>query len=306
MLRSKLLRAVTRRHNLVSVRHALALALLASIGGPAGCATAAVVGINGEADAGHADADVSTPAAFCKARAAAECSGAVVSSCKATSADACIAARVDACTKDLPQGTTFVAANAPACVAAIQAAYATATLHSSDLAAIDTACGPALFAGPKQARDACTVGSDGRSWDCDTSAGLTCIIPPSAPAGSTTGKCLAPHVMTAGQDCFSDEAAVCASGSYCDSIAKICKPAGIAGGSCQAGTNASCQSGNKCVGGGPFTPPTCKPMKAIGESCTAGSDCASGLCDKTSLSSTGNCVDPLSMTSIANSCNGFH
>jgi hypothetical protein len=114
------------------------------------------------ANAEYADAD-----AFCQSRAEAECSDAVVKGCGIKDAATCGETRKASCLSSVPQGLTYVPANAPACLDLVKSVYATGTITSDANAKLPTTCGTDPFSGAGQARAAC--GSD---RDCSTKDGL--------------------------------------------------------------------------------------------------------------------------------------
>jgi hypothetical protein len=243
--------------------------------------------------------DVSTLDLFCVAVGNAGCSPAVVKGCGAPSPESCKKARTTACTRNVPQGTTYIATNGLACVSAIKVADDDATLTGDELAAIDKACGPPIFAGPGEARAPCTS-----PYDCRSDLGLVCIISLAEQQSSANpqGKCMKPNVVAMGKSC-TGEADVCTDDAFCDSTSHTCKPRPIAGESCHP-TLSPCAPGTKCPGASPFGT-TCAKLKVAGDPCHDGADCASGLCDRAKGQSEGNCADEIQLTALDAACSDF-
>src|SRR5260221_8397583 len=139
-----------------------ALVLTLSLGCAAGAADTAPGGPGGGTD----PTSYATLADFCTARAKAECGDVVVKACGSKTTTACLAARNSACNDSAPQGTTYQAQNAPACITAVKSAYADAMLTDVEIADLGTTCGTKIFSGPGAARAPCT--SD---YDCSSAAG---------------------------------------------------------------------------------------------------------------------------------------
>ncbi len=239
--------------------------------------------------------DLSTLDAFCAALGRAACSDAVVRGCGAKSKDACSSARGGACMRDVPQGTTYVPDGALACATATKSAYADAVLTGDELAAIDAACGPKVFAGPGAARAPCTS-----PYDCRSDLGLVCLVP--TDRSSMQGKCMKPTSVRLGGSCAA-EAAVCADDAYCEQASKTCKARPIEGEPCSP-TLAPCAPGLECPGAGPFAV-ACKPLGAAGDPCSAGADCTSNVCDKAKGQSQGNCADRIELMALDAACADF-
>jgi len=228
---------------------------------------------------------------YCHARATTECNGAIVTACGATSVDACVTAREADCNKNVPQGTTYVPTAGPPCIQAVQAAYATATITASSLAAVDSAC-EGVFSGPGAARAPCTV-----DYDCALAQGLRCITP----TNETESKCLAPNMIDPGGAC-PGEADVCSGPYYCDPQALVCVAEGGEGSQCSPGLE-PCQQGFTCPGslfGG-----TCTALPPAGMACTTATDCASNLCDKATGQAQGVCADQIQLTPLDSMCAAY-
>jgi len=239
--------------------------------------------------------DLSTLDAFCAAVGRAACSDAVVKRCGLPSPAACQKARAAACTRTVPQGTTYVAKNATACVSAIKVADLDGTLTGDELSAIDEACGPPVFAGPGDARAPCTS-----PYDCRSDLGLDCVVP--WDATTKQGKCMKPNVVPMGKTC-AGEADVCSDDAYCEAASHTCKARAIVGEACANGYT-PCARGATCPGAGPFGQ-TCKALKAAGDPCADASECASNLCDKAKGQAAGNCADSIEFNSLDSVCADF-
>jgi hypothetical protein len=235
---------------------------------------------------------VATVEGYCAARAAAECSSVVVSQCGAKDAPTCESARSASCMQQVPQGTTYQPGKAPACITAVQASYGMGILTVAGQAAIDTACGPVLFAGPGASRSPCT-----NEYDCNSALGLSCI----QPTGQTTSKCLVPNVVDNGGPC-PNEADVCSDNFYCEPKSLECQPDAMLDAPCNPGW-VPCADAFYCTGGGPFA--TCIAKGAEGAACGMASDCASGLCDKLTDQAQGNCASQIVLTSLDSLCASF-
>lgn len=269
-----------------------ALAFVLATVGTVGCAAAAV----DTAPPGPSTADPTTFDTlqdFCTGRAHAECSDAVVKACGSKTKDACFAARNTSCLGSAPQGTTFQAKNAPACIVALKKIYADAVLTVDEIKDLGTTCGTKIFSGPGIARSPCTV-----DYDCASADGLQCVIG----LGQTSGKCLAPHVVSPSDAC-PNEADVCTRGYYCDGKSKTCNPKAAEGQSCYS-TITPCDDGLICpdnpFGGG------CRAKSPAGAACSADKDCSVGFCDKLEGSSEGNCTDSVQLSTLDSLCVGFH
>lgn len=239
---------------------------------------------------------------FCQARAAAECSPAVVNACESGSATTCAELRESACLASAPQGTSYVAKNAKACVELTREVYAKAALSSAEVGLLAHACLDDLFSGPGEAREPCTT-----SLDCNTAVGLECRLPsPLAPGMPATGKCLVPNLVASGESC-AGEADRCQTGLFCATSTRVCMPAVGVNQVCEAGVEGACVAGSVCKGGaGPIEPPRCFALEPAGAHCTDDAECADGLCDRLAANGNGSCTATLQLVSIAASCQGFH
>jgi len=260
------------------------------------CATGGTPPIAAEpSDAGmgpDASPSLATVEDFCAARAAAECTTVAMQQCDAPSAMTCQTARAANCAMQVPEGTTYQPSAAPACLAAVTAVYSTGTVTTSGQAAMDSACGTPVFAGPGGPRTPCT--SD---YDCNSAMGLSCVTP----TGQTTAKCLVPNVVANGGPC-PDEQDVCSDDYYCNPQSLQCVHDALLNQSCGAGWT-PCSGGLVCSGSGPFS--SCTANGKLGAACQLGTDCASGLCDKLTDQAMGNCVNQIVLSSLDSLCATF-
>lgn len=247
-------------------------------------------GAGGDDGGGSGSMSYSDVKAFCAAFAQAECSKVAMNACGVQSQSSCTAAAATACLAAQPQGTTYVAANAGACIALAQKVYSSTTITGAQLQALTTTCGPKVFSGPGQARTPCQ--SD---YDCSSMAGLSCVIP----YGATMGKCFAPTPVPAGGSC-ADESSVCGDGFYCDPMALSCEVDAPIGQGCNPGYK-PCAAGLTCSGAGsPFA--MCAALLPDGNPCTQGTDCTGGLCDKASTQAQGTCASSIPLSPLDAQC----
>ncbi len=236
--------------------------------------------------------DLSSVAGYCEARAAAECNATVVKSCGATDKTKCSDARKATCASQVPQGTTYLASRAPACIGAVTDAYADGAIDVDDERSIGDACGPSLFSGPGAARAPCTV-----AYDCSSADELTCVVP----RGATSGKCLKPNAVAAGAAC-PGEADACPSGFYCDTKSITCKTTAVVGETCDAMLR-PCAPGLTC-NGGPFGS-GCTMKGGKGEPCSSDTDCGAAICDKAVGQTEGTCTERITLSSFDAACATF-
>jgi len=263
---------------------ALIIVLIAA--GVAACARGAPADETSGTDAGASYPDLQS---FCQGYAQAECSTVVMSACGVQSGSSCASAGSAACLAAQPQGTTYVSANAGACVTLAEQTYASTTITAAQLQALARTCGTQVFSGPGQARAQCQT-----DYDCSSQAGLVCVIP----FGATAGKCYVPTMVPAGGAC-ADDSSVCADGFYCDPTSKACQVDASVGLGCNPGYR-PCGDGLTCVGSGPFA--MCAAKYTDGHPCTLDTDCAGGLCDKASMQAQGTCASQITLTPLDAAC----
>jgi len=249
---------------------------------------------NGGATPPSADSPAAYPnvEAFCEAYGQAQCSQAVVSACGVTSESTCATSASAACLAAQPQGTSFVSANAPACIALVTNTYTSTTFSADQMSALATTCGTQVFSGPGAARSACQ--SD---YDCSSAQGLSCVIP----FGQTAGKCYVPTIAQPGASC-SQESDECTDNFYCDPTTLACTPDATVGQGCGPGYN-QCADGLQCSGAGPFA--TCAAAAPDGYACGVDTDCQGGMCDKASSQAQGTCASQITLSPLDASCASF-
>lgn len=263
---------------------ALIIVLMAA--GIAACARGAPADETTATDAGASYPDLQS---FCQGYAQAECSKVVMSACGVQSGSSCASAAAAACLAAQPQGTTYIAANAGACVTLAEQTYASTTISAAQLQALAKTCGTQLFSGPGPARAQCQT-----DYDCSAQTGLVCVIP----FGAASGKCYAPTMVPAGGSC-AEESAVCAEGFYCDPTSKACQVDASVGLGCNPGYR-PCSDGLTCAGSGPFA--QCAAKYTDGHPCTLDTDCAGALCDKASMQAQGTCASAITLTPLDAAC----
>jgi hypothetical protein len=277
----------------LSVKLCVLSLALTSLSVGVGCAAGTADTAPGAPGGGDDSTTYATLADFCAGRAKAECADVVVKACGSKTTAACLTARTAACDASAPQGTTYEAANAPACIAVVKTAYADATITDDEMATLDVTCGTKIFSGPGVARAPCTT-----DYDCSSADGLACVIA----LGATDGKCLAPHEVKPSEAC-PNEADVCTQGFFCDAKSKTCMPKAAEGQNCYSLT-LPCDDGLKCPDS-PFAS-GCLAKAPAGAACNADSDCAKGMCDKLQGSSEGNCTESVQLSTLDSLCVGFH
>jgi hypothetical protein len=250
---------------------------------------------NGQSSQGGPNANDNYPdvQSFCDGLAQAECSHAVLTACGVKDSSSCAKAMSAACVAGQPQGTSYVAANAQACVELATSTYGKSTISASEKAQLATLCGPQIFSGPGGPRSPCTS-----QWDCSSAQGLSCVVP----YGQMSGKCLAPTPVPPSGSC-ADEASVCSDPSYfCDPMQKECLPAANNGEACNQGWR-PCVPGYTCTNG---LFGTCKQLGADGAPCTLDTDCTGGMCDKASSQAEGTCASQITLTPLDSLCTPFN
>jgi hypothetical protein len=230
---------------------------------------------------------------FCNARADAECNDLVLSKCQLTDKNACKKARATRCLKDQPQGTTYVAANAAACVNAAKTMYADAKITADEVRLVDAACGASLYSGPKKVRESCTS-----PYDCSSIDGLTCIIK----VTETQGECLQPQAVALGEDC-SGEADTCPDDGYCDNGSKTCSARPDVGQICDK-VLAPCKIGLTCPPSNMFEQGRCGSGAAPGKPCSQDEEC-DGMCVRATHQAQGTCASAIELSPLDETCNDF-
>jgi hypothetical protein len=218
---------------------------------------------------------------FCGEWAKAACNKSVVNKCSGGGDDtqACVQKQASFCLAALP--ANYASANAKACVEAVRKAYSDAKLTADEVKLVRTFAEPCnqLSQGPKPQGDSCA-----RDSDCDTVAGVRCIIRP----GDGEGSCETP-VEAAGGDPCAEKNVVCADTHYCDG--SNCLTRVQEGKSCDA--SMPCAPGLRCADmSGTFT---CIAKLGTAATCSSDDDCTSGVCAKATGAADGKCVETLEL-----------
>jgi hypothetical protein len=259
----------------------------------AACASGGPALSEADPDAGpDAPASYADVQSFCQAYAQAQCSQVVVSACGVMDVTTCATTAAQACVTNQPQGTTYVEANAAACIALVTSTYSSTTITEAQLAALATTCGTQMFSGPGAARAPCQT-----DYDCSSMAGLSCVVP----FGQTAGNCYVPTVAQPGESC-AEQFDVCTDGFYCDPMTQACTVDAPVGASCSPGYN-QCGDGLSCSGGGPFA--TCAAASPDGYPCGLDTDCVGGMCDKAASQAQGTCASQITLSPLDASCASF-
>ena len=230
---------------------------------------------------------------FCAGLAAAECGDEVVQACYGSDAasleanrETCAGVRAAACSANtLEYHPEF----AEACVNARRTALTNASLTRDEIGATDEAC-VAVFSAGGADGTACVVHTD-----CDTGAGLRCVMKPGAPEGL----CKTPREVGGGSACEEPDA-VCAEGFYCESMSLACLEQPATGGDCS--TAEPCAAGFKCTAPNSGV---CVEQEATGGPCLTGGDCASGFCLIPSGGAMGTCSATWMLQQTATTCDEF-
>jgi len=259
----------------------------------AACANGGPAPADPDLDAGSdATPSYSDVQSFCQAYAQAQCSQVVVSACGVSDATTCATTAAQVCVANQPQGTTYVATNAPACIALVSSTYSSTTITKDQLAALASTCGTQMFSGPGAARAACQT-----DYDCSSIAGLSCVVP----FGQTAGNCYVPTDAQPGASC-AEQFDVCTDGFYCDPMSQACTADAVVGAGCSPGYN-QCADGLSCSGGGPFA--TCVAASPDGYPCGLDTDCVGGMCDKAASQAQGTCASQITLSPLDASCASF-
>ena len=264
-------------------------------------ALAALAGILVAACSAKSSAPYPDVIGFCTAKAQAECQ--VASTC-GIDPTACQTQRVSLCNADANTAAStgshtrkYTQANAPACIDALNAAYANGNAkvlfaHLVGRGSITDVC-ERVFSGGAGQNDSCQS-----PYDCTGDNICSPVLP-----GSTSFVCAAPTQVSAGGFC-QNPGSVCAADTYCAmptaSGGYTCTPAKQEGEPCDA---APCVSTERCEATG-ATGHTCEPRVAADKPCTTSDDCAPAApyCDPY----VGNiCTTGLSFATHAPDCKGF-
>lgn len=197
-------------------------------------------------------------ASLCDAGATAQCSASLVQHC-ATTADDCHAVRVQLCKAQTPSTLTYRPAQADACIDALRAAYADATLTADEQRVINAACS-VVFEGTGTAGATCDA-----DVDCHLSQSFVCV------KKGSTGMCEVPKAVSAGDSCSAADAA-CTLGTHCNPTSLHCDKDGVLGDPCNA--TAPCDAATTCDAAST----KCIARLADGTACHTDSECQGGIC----------------------------
>lgn len=201
---------------------------------------------------------------FCEAWAEAACQKVVVENCNAPSVDDCVASQSDYCLGLIPE--RYSSKHAKECLSAVKSAYKDAKLSSADIDVVVKLGAPCdqLSTGTSEQGEPCSA-----KVDCDTSAGLTCVIK----ADATTGSCEEPLEVGGGKSC-ADAEQVCEADFYCNG--RNCVAYTETGEVCVG--DFECQPSDHCVLVADATDTTCEARLEIGDDCASDADCQSLYC----------------------------
>jgi hypothetical protein len=234
-----------------------------------------------------------TVSEFCAAWGKAACNSTVVRDCSgmtttAALTEACVEKQQAFC-EGLVPNSGYNSAQAQRCLDAVGAAYSGAALTGDQIATVRHLADPCnhLIKGPKAEGDSCTQDND-----CNTLKNVLCVMK------SGAGTCVVPTVVANGTSC-SAPAAACNPGFYCDG--DNCVQSHAVGGKC--GADYECANNLTCADAGDAGAATGKCATRVDPSmCSADSDCMTGACDITGTSTTGECVDLITLSHAENVC----
>jgi len=226
---------------------------------------------------------------FCSAWAANACNAKVVENCNAQSVEDCKATQSDFCRGIVPEA--YSSKHATACLNAVKAAYADASLSSDERAIVLNLGDPCdkLSKGISAEGESCT-----KNDDCNTAGGLTCIIK----QGGANGICATPEEVGGGEDCSGD-AQVCAAGFYC-SVDGNCLANRKTGKACDG--DYECVAENQCVIPTDATAGTCDARLGLNDACTTDAECASGYCAIGPKDTMGGCGSTIVLSQFEPAC----
>jgi hypothetical protein len=218
-------------------------------------------------------------AGFCNAWAEAACQKIVVKNCNAPSVEDCVASQSDFCLELVPE--TYSSKHAGECLGAVKSAYKDATLSTADIDVVIRLGAPCdqLWTGTREQGESCDA-----NVDCDTAAGLTCVIK----ADATSGSCEEPLEVSGGKSC-ADAEQVCEADFYCNG--RNCVAYTETGDVCVG--DFECQPSDHCVLVEDATDTTCEARLPLGDDCASDADCQSLYCVKAADAASGICADTL-------------
>ena len=214
---------------------------------------------------------------FCKSWAQSACQQKVVDNCNAPTMDDCVESQEDFCLGIVPEN--YSAKHAKECLSAVKAAYKDASLSAADIAIVIKLGAPCdqLSTGTSDEGESCTANDE-----CDTAAGLTCVIK----ADATSGSCETPTLVGGGKSCSKAEQ-VCEEDFYCNG--KNCVAYTETGEPCLG--DFECQPSDRCVVLADATEGICTARLDRSEMCMADSDCQSLYCAKAPDEAEGRCAE---------------
>jgi hypothetical protein len=236
--------------------------------------SAAIVGCSSTAD------PYPDPNTFCAAKATAECNsgstGGIAAACNVAVTD-CVNARQQACVSyantAAQNGRAFSANNAPACIAAVEMAYASPIVDYTMLQTVSAACEQGAFPGTIAAMGTCKTSAECAS-SADDAGALVCS--PVNP-GSSVLECATPIDVAAGGQC-GNFGSVCAAGTYClgsKTTPYECQNGAPVGGTCTP--SKGCAVGGYCLMNGGQTEGTCAETSSqAGAACSSDVSCGGG------------------------------
>ncbi len=219
------------------------------------------------------------PEGFCKSWAESACQQKVVDNCNAPDIDGCIDSQQTFCLDIVPEN--YTSEHAKACLSAVKAAYKDALLTAEEIAVVIKLAAPCdqLSSGTSSEGHSCE-----KNDDCETAAGLTCVIK----AGGTSGSCEEPVEVGGGEACDQAEQ-VCSGNFYCDG--DNCLAYKKTGAACEA--DFQCKPSDHCVIPIDGTEASCEARLDRSEPCTTDADCQSLYCAIERGETEGLCADSI-------------
>jgi hypothetical protein len=216
---------------------------------------------------------------FCKSWAQSACQQKVVDNCNAPSMDDCIDKQEDFCLGVIPEN--YSSKHAKECLSAVKAAYTDAVLSLDEIDVVIRLGAPCdrLSSGTSDQGDSCE-----KNDDCDTAAGLVCVIK----AGQASGSCEEPVEVGGGEACDQPEQ-VCSGSFYCDG--ENCLAYKKTDADCEA--DYQCKPSDHCVTETDAPTGSCVARLASSETCTADADCQSRYCAIESGGTEGLCANSI-------------
>jgi hypothetical protein len=232
------------------------------------------------------------PDGFCDAWAEAACQQTVVDACNAASVEDCMAPQKEFCLAKLP--AKYSSKQAKACIAAVKAAYKDADLTADEIQVVRYLADPCnqLSAGTSEQGESCSENDD-----CNTAAGLSCILK----LGASDGTCEEPEVVDPGADC-SDDAQICDEEHYCNG--ENCVAYKKIGGACEG--DYQCNPADRCVIPADADMGECTARVEPSGPCLTDDDCQSHYCVRESSTSEGECASKIRLSITDPLCDDLH